>query len=262
MTISILYFGDIVGEPGRQAVASALPELRERFQPDAIFANADNATHGRGLSFKHYQELMKLGIDAVASGDHVWRYDDLVAELDNPKIMVCRPANYRNAPGRGYCDVIVKGKTLRLIHLQGQVFMQATVDSPFTTFDALEKTLPPADITVVDFHAEATSEKRCLAEHINGRAALVVGTHTHVPTADAQILDPGTAFLSDIGMCGPQDSSLGADKDEVLKNFLTGLPWRYTVAIGQCELGAVFCTVDTVSGKATHLEHIRLFPST
>lgn len=262
MEISVLFIGDIVGEPGRQAVAEILPDLKKEFDPDLILANADNVTHGRGFNRRHHDELLKLGIEGFTSGDHIWRFDDFVAELDSPKVMVARPANFHKAPGKGYLDFIVKGKRVRLVHLLGQVFMSSHVDSPFYAFDeALAKT-PEPDIVLVDFHAEATSEKRALAEYLDGRAQLVVGSHTHVPTADAHILSGGTAFISDMGMTGPQDSSLGADKHEVLKNFLTGLPWRYTVAVGQCELGAVFCTIDVTEKRATHIEHIRRLTST
>jgi metallophosphoesterase (TIGR00282 family) len=262
MTFSVLYFGDIVGEPGRDAIRELLPQLQSQYEPDLVLANAENATHGRGFIMKHYNELRGLGIDGFSSGDHIWRNEDLLAEMDKPNVMITRPANFPKAPGKGFVDFIVKGKRVRLINLIGRVFMHAQVDNPFTTFDRLVEEFPKPDAVIVDFHAEATSEKRCLAEYINGRAQLVVGTHTHVPTADAQILASGTAFISDLGMAGPQDSSLGADKNEAIKGFLTGLPWRYSVSAGQCELGAAFCTIDFASGKAVRIEHIRKFTST
>lgn len=260
MEIRVLYFGDVVGEPGRQAIAELLPGLREEYQPDVIFLNAENATHGKGISFEHYKELKALGIDAFSTGDHIWQSPDIVQEMDNPSLMLVRPANYVNSPGRGYLDLTVKGKRIRLINLLGRVFTGANVDNPFTTLDRILEE-PGYDHAIVDFHAEATSEKRMFAEYADGRAVLVVGTHTHVPTADAQILPKGTAFISDIGMTGPQDSSLGADKEPVLKNFLTGLPWRYSVATGHCELGAVFSTFDPEQNRATHIEHMRRFTS-
>lgn len=261
MEISILYIGDIVGEPGRDAVAELLPGIKKQFDPDLILANCENATHGRGFSKKHYDFLTSLGIDAFTSGDHIWNSkEDFIKELNDPKLLVTRPANYSKAPGKGFLDLTVKGKRLRLINLMGRVFTGATnLESPFHTFDVIYTEHPKPDVVVVDFHAEATSEKRAFAEHVDGRAQLVVGTHTHVPTADAQILAQGTAFISDLGMTGPKDSSLGADKTEVLKNFLTGLPWRYNVGTGQCELGAVFCRIDTTSNRAVHIEHIRQF---
>lgn len=259
MKISVLYIGDIVGEPGREAVAALLPELVKQYDPDLILANADNVTHGRGFNRRHYDELRRLGIDGFASGDHIWQYEDFVKELDKPDVMVARPANYYKAPGKGFIDFVVKGKRVRLVHVLGQVFMGPKVDSPFHVFDRVAAEHPKPDLIITDIHAEATSEKRCFAEYLDGRALMVVGTHTHVPTADAQILASGTAFITDIGMVGPQDSSLGADKNEVLKNFLTGMPWRYSLGTGQCELGAVFCTIDLTENRAIHIEHIRRF---
>jgi metallophosphoesterase (TIGR00282 family) len=258
MQISVLYIGDIVGQPGREAVAELLPGLKEEFKPDVIFANGENATHGKGISKGHYDELSKLGIDAFSSGDHIWQSIDIVPELDNPKYNIVRPANYHGAPGRGYIDLTIKGKKLRLINVMGRIFTGANVDNPFLILDEI-LAIPGYDFAVVDFHAEATSEKRMFAEYADGRVQLVVGTHTHVPTADAQVLPNGTAFISDLGMVGPQDSSLGADKTEVLKNFLTGQPWRYNVGEGQCELGASFCVFDTDTKRAVRIEHIRRF---
>ena len=259
MKFSILYFGDIVGEPGRDAIAELLPKLREEFKPDLILANAENATHGRGLNRRHYDELRRYGIEGFSSGDHIWRNDDFVGELNNPDVWVTRPANYPEAPGKGYLDFTVMGKRIRLINLIGRVFTGVNVDSPFQVFDRLVEEMPKPDAVLVDFHAEATSEKRAFAEYVSGRAQLVVGSHTHVPTADAQILNNQTAFISDMGMVGPQNSSLGADKNEALKGFLTGLPWRYSVGTGQCELGAVFCIIDLELRVAVHVEHIRRF---
>jgi metallophosphoesterase (TIGR00282 family) len=258
MEISVLYFGDIVGDPGRAALAELLPDLRKEFNPDVVLANAENATKGKGVSFQHYYELKNLGIDAFSTGDHIWQSPDIAQYMDDASLQLIRPANYEGAPGRGYLDLTVKGKRIRLINLLGRVFTNQNVANPFIMLDTILAE-PGYDHAIVDFHAEATSEKRMFGEHADGRTVLVVGSHTHVPTADAQILPQGTAFISDMGMVGPTDSSLGAEKEPVLKNFLTGLPWRYTVASGQCELGAAFCIFDTESGKATHIEHIRRF---
>ena len=211
MLFSVLYFGDIVGQPGREALAELLPALRAEFEPDLVLANAENATHGKGLSRRHYEYLLSLGIDAFSGGDHIWQGESVVLE-DDHRVLLARPANYPKAPGNRFLDLTVKGKRVRLINLQGRAFMSPNVDSPFAAFDALAAELPKPDAIIVDFHAEATSEKRCFAEYVDGRAQLVVGTHTHVPTADAQILPGGTAFISDLGMTGPQNSSLGADK--------------------------------------------------
>ena len=259
MRLSLLYFGDIVGEPGREAVAAALPGLREEFDPDLVLANIENATHGRGVQKKHYDELRSAGIDAFSSGDHVWKFKEFLPELDRPDLLLVRPANYPQAPGKRYLDLNVKGKRVRLINLLGRTFMGCNVDSPFATFDRIVKEAPIPDLVLVDFHAEATSEKRALAEYVGDRAQLVVGTHTHVPTADAQILANGCAFISDLGMCGPKDSSLGAEKSEAIRGFLTGLPWHYNLAEGECELGAVYAEIDFATKTAQRIEHLRRF---
>ncbi len=254
--------GDIVGRPGRAAVAELLPQLREEFKPDLIVANIENATHGRGVKKKHYDELRELGIDAFTSGDHIWQNEDILKHLDDKEVAIVRPANYRNTPGKRFFDIIVKGKRVRITNVMGRVFTGANVDNPFHVVDEVINEHPKPDVILVDFHAEATSEKRMLGEHLDGRVHLVVGTHTHVPTADAQILPKGTAFITDLGMVGPHDSSLGADKSSVLKSFLTGLPWRYSLGEGECELGAIFCTVDVDEQKATSIQHIRRFTQT
>lgn len=259
MDFSVLFIGDIVGRPGREAVAELLPKLKEKYQPDLILANGENVTHGHGIMRKHYDELTALGIDGFTSGDHIWNNEDIIPHLDDANVMIARPANYRNAPGRGFFDVTVKGKRVRVINVLGRVFTGANVDNPFHAVDALLAEQPTPDVVIVDMHAEATSEKRALAEHLSGRVQLVVGTHTHVPTADAQILPGGTAFISDLGMVGPRDSILGAQKSEVINSFLTGLPWRYTLGEGECELGAVFCTINFDEKRATAIEHIREF---
>jgi metallophosphoesterase (TIGR00282 family) len=257
MQLSVLYFGDVVGRPGREMLAHWLPILRAQYEPDLVFANIENCTHGRGILPKHYEELMRLGLDACSSGDHVWKFKELLPELDRPNTFLLRPANLPKAPGKGYLDLIAKGKRIRLVNLIGRTFMNANVDSPFQVLDRILEMAPKPDCVIVDFHAEATSEKRALAEYAGSRVQLVVGTHTHVPTADAQILERGTAFLSDLGMCGPQDSSLGAEKQEAIKGFLTGLPWNYTVAEGICELGAAYIVIDLETAVAQRIEHLR-----
>jgi metallophosphoesterase (TIGR00282 family) len=266
MTFSLLYFGDVVGSSGREALLELLPGLKEKYSPDLVLANVENATHGKGVSLKHYQEFLAMGIDGMSSGDHIWQVDEMVDAMrqdrDNKgkELKLIRPANYPSiAPGKGHLDLIVKGKKVRLINLQGRVGMPTPLDSPFERFDRLMEELPPVEATIVDFHAEATSEKRCLAEYLDGRAQLVVGTHTHVPTADAQILTLGTAFITDLGMVGPKNSSLGADKSAAINSFLTGLPWRYTVSTGGCELGAIFCQINFDTKQAEKIEHLRLF---
>ena len=260
MNATVLFFGDIVGRPGREALAELLPGLKVEYQPDLVLANLENATHGRGILPRHLTELASLGIDAFTAGDHLWKFKEILPELDKPQTAVVRPANYPTAvPGKRFLDLTVKGKRVRLISLMGRTFMHSQVDSPFAALDELLQRAPLPDAVIVDVHAEATSEKRALAEYAAGRVQLQVGTHTHVPTADAQVLPSGTAFISDLGMCGPTGSSLGAEKFEVIKGFLTGLPWNYTVAPGACEIGAVVATISLTGSPAERIEHIRRF---
>ena len=258
MELSILYFGDVVGSEGYNALAIELPALVEKYSPDLLLANIENISHGRGVHPVQYQEMLDLGFSAFTSGDHVWHFKETLPLLDQPNVLLLRPANYANCPGKGYVDIDAKGKRLRLINLEGRVFMPTTnLDNPFTTFDAIMNTGPKPDLVIVDFHAEATSEKRAFAEYALGRAHLVVGTHTHVPTADAQIIDQKMGFISDLGMNGPHDSCLGAQKEQIIKSFLTGLPWRYNVGEGECELGALYCKFNIEEGKAIEIEHFR-----
>ncbi|HSI20911.1 MAG TPA: YmdB family metallophosphoesterase, partial [Verrucomicrobiae bacterium] len=155
MEIRVLYFGDIVGEPGREAVEEILPSLREEFQPDVVFANAENATHGKGVSYAHYKELLALGIDAFSTGDHIWQSVDIAQEMERPDLMLIRPANYAGTPGKGFLDLVIKGKRIRLINLLGRVFTGANVDNPFLELDKILAE-PGYDHAIVDFHAEAT----------------------------------------------------------------------------------------------------------
>jgi hypothetical protein len=256
MELSILFIGDVVGRPGRETLAGVLPELREQYQPDLVLVNAENATHGRGLSPEHYNWFKQIGVDGLTSGDHIWHMRDIFPVLNAPDTILIRPANYGKAPGKGVMDITAKGKRIRIINLMGRVFTSESLDNPFLLFDKLVEEYPKPDAVIVDFHAEATSEKRAFAEYVSGRAQLVVGTHTHVPTADACILNEKTAFISDLGMVGPQDSCLGAEKDEIIQHFLTGLPWRYSVGAGQCQLGAIFSRIDLGESRAIHLEQV------
>jgi metallophosphoesterase (TIGR00282 family) len=263
MEIRILAIGDIVGRPGREAVAALLPQLREQYQPDLVIANAENATHGHGCNADHARYLVqKLQIDVLTMGDHVFNQDDTRSLLEDPSFPIVCPANFPSrVPGKRWVDVVVKGKRVRVINPIGRVFMGVGphLESPFTAVETALNATPSPDVVVVDIHAEATSEKKALALAFDGRVSLVYGTHTHVPTADAQVLPAGTGYISDLGMVGPIDSCLGADAKPIISNFLTGLPWRYSVAVGRCELGACFCTVDVTANRVTSIEHIRQF---
>jgi len=261
MELKVLFFGDIVGEGGRAAIAQQLLDWKQEHRPDLIIANAENATHGKGLQASHAKALRDLGIDVLTGGDHTWKYEDIYPVLEDEKSQVLRPDNYEDSPGRGVVDVVVLGRRVRIMNLLGRVFMNANVDNPFLRFDDLLAEGPTPDVVIVDFHAEATSEKAAFAHYVDGRAHLVFGTHTHVPTADARILPQGCGIISDAGMCGPTNSILGVLPSEPLRNFLTGRPWRYTLAEEDIEIGAVVATIDLANKRCTSIQHLRTIVS-
>jgi metallophosphoesterase (TIGR00282 family) len=253
----ILAIGDIVGKPGRRAVAELLPDIKKEYSVDLTIANGENLSHGRGMSLNHYEAMRAVGVDWFTSGNHIWGRSEIYPHLDDPKIQILRPANYPGAvPGRGLASFVVGKTQVHLINLMGRVFMPEGTDNPFLLFDELTKKL--TGVILVDFHAEATSEKWTFGHHVTDRATAVVGTHTHVPTADERILGKGTAFISDIGMCGPIDSNIGAEKGTIINHFLTGLPWKYEVAEGgPIWFNAVLVTIDDKTHKATAIERVQ-----
>lgn len=241
----LLFLGDIVGNSGRQMVKDHLPRLRRELELDVVLANGENASGGLGLSAKSAQELKRCGVDVVTTGNHVWKFPDIRPALENEPWLL-RPGNYpASAPGRGagVYELGDKLPPLMVINLQGRTFMEA-IDCPFTAAEALVAQAPPGAVIVVDMHAEATSEKRALAHLLRGRVQAVVGTHTHVQTNDARIYDGITGYISDLGMCGPEDSCLGMDNDIILRRFRTGLPQRFELAKGPCMLNGALMEVD------------------
>lgn len=253
----ILMIGDIVGAPGRRAVGTLLPALRRAHAPDAIVANAENAAGGQGLTGALADELLRNGIDAITLGDHVWDQKEIAHRLRTDTRLL-RPANLPpDCPGRGWVTLSTPAGPLTVVCLLGRVFLPPIADCPFRTADRLLSDLPPAHgPVVVDFHAEATSEKAALGWHLDGRVALVAGTHTHVPTADERILPKGTAFISDIGMTGPDGSVIGRDTASVLARFVTGMPQRFKVAGGRAHLDAVLVDVSP-AGRANTIRRLR-----
>lgn len=258
----VLMLGDIVGRPGRRAVSRDLPEMARRFEPDLVVANAENASGGLGLTRQTAKELLDLGIDVLTSGNHIWKHSDLTEYLDQTEQIV-RPANYPHpAPGRGLTIVSTRrGHKVAVANLLGRVFMEP-VDCPFQTaediFSALDQEIK---IRLVDFHAEATSEKQALGWFLDGRVSLVAGTHTHVQTADAWILPGGTAFISDLGMCGPVQSILGMDTEAMLQRLLTARPVRFAVADGPAGLNGVYAEIDDQTGLAQNIVAVRTRPA-
>ncbi len=253
----ILYIGDIVGRPGRHCVARQLPRLREENGVDFVIANAENAAGGMGATPESLRELQALGIHAFTMGNHIWRKDELISALDALPDVV-RPANYpAGAPGRGTALVTLPdGRVVGVLNLLGRVFM-APLDCPFAAADreiaALRAHTP---VIVTDMHAEATSEKVAMGWHLDGRCTAVVGSHTHVQTADEWVLPQGTAYISDVGMCGPMYSVIGVRSDRVLERFRTGMPRKFEVAKGPAIFCAVLIDADEATGKAREIRRI------
>ncbi|MBN1857121.1 MAG: YmdB family metallophosphoesterase [Dehalococcoidia bacterium] len=251
--MKVLAIGDVIGKPGRRALAGVLPRIRHQYAVDFVVMNGENLAGGLGVTHSTLAESFAAGVDVVTSGNHVWHHKEIYAALDNDQPIV-RPLNYPPAaPGRGFH--LVGG--LLVVNLIGRTFM-ANYDCPFRTMDALLEDLPGGtEAVLVDFHAEATSEKVALGRYLDGRVAAVFGTHTHVGTIDSRILPRGTAYVTDIGMSGPIESVIGDDIDMVIERFLTQIPERLSVGKGAVEFNAMLVTIDETSGLATGLERIR-----
>jgi len=256
MPLKILMIGDIVGKPGRRVVQQQLPGLRDRYRPDLVIANGENTAGGSGITPAIFGKLVAYGIDGVTLGDHALRQNDIHPIMDHTPNLI-RPANLpAAAPGnRAMTLTTGTGAKLNVVTVLGRLFMPTVAaDDPFATVDALLKQLPDAP-TIVEIHAEATSEKVALGHHLDGRVSAVVGTHTHIPTADAKILPGGTAYITDLGMTGPYDSVLGRQKDRVLRFMTTAVPARFNVAEGDVRLCGVMIELDD-TGRATHVERV------
>lgn len=250
----ILFLGDIVGRAARRAIKSQLGQIREAESLDLIFANGENASHGVGLSSKNAGELLNSGLDAITGGNHIWKFKDIYNLLDR-EMRLLRPANYpEGAPGAGVRVFETKGaEPVALINLQGRTFMPP-VDCPFQAVEKILGELPDeVRIRVVDFHAEATSEKIAMSYFLDGRVSAVLGTHTHVPTNDARILPGGTAAMTDLGMCGSRDSCLGMQPEMIVQKFVTGLPRRFEVVNGSGVLQGAIFDIEESSGAAVSI---------
>jgi len=260
--MKILFLGDVMGRAGRKAIAERLPLMRKAWSLDFVVVNGENATGGMGLSSAHAQGLFEAGADVVTLGDHAFDQRDMLAGIESEK-RILRPLNYaKAAPGVGArLFTAQNGKSVFVAQALGQVFMKRPFDDPFSALDAALKAAPlgqRADAVIVDFHAEVTSEKMAMGHWLDGRASLVVGTHTHVPTADARILAKGTAYLTDAGMCGDYNSVIGMEPVEPLRRFLTGMAkGRFTPATGEATLSGVYIETES-TGKATRIEPVRI----
>jgi metallophosphoesterase (TIGR00282 family) len=256
----ILFFGDIIGSQGRTVVVDQLPSLREMYAPDLVIGNVENLAHGRGITAKTLAELDAAGIDAYTSGNHVWENPAGLSCFDDPtwKQRLVRPANVDPAlAGRGATVVEKQGVRVLITNLLGQLFMKTAQSSPFLSLDRIIQE-NPADLRIVDLHAEATSEKEALSHYADGRVTAIFGTHTHVPTADEKILPGGTAYITDVGRNGAHDSVVGFEKKAAVQRFLdpTGKAYDPSSA-GPAELNAVLLTADPKTGLALTLDRIR-----
>jgi metallophosphoesterase (TIGR00282 family) len=248
--VLILAIGDVIGKPGRKALSQLLPSLRQQYGLDLIMVNGENAAGGIGVTVATAKEMLDAGADVLTSGNHIWMHREIYPYLDSD-MPILRPLNYPpGVPGRGY---IIIGQ-VAVVNLIGRVFI-GDFDNPFHAVDTLLAQLEPK-IIMVDFHAEATSEKVAMGRYLDGRVSAVLGTHTHVGTTDAQILPGGTAYVSDIGMTGPLDSVIGDDAEAAVERFLTNMPHRLSVGTGKTALNGIMVKVDDDSGRALSIERI------
>jgi len=248
----VLVIGDIVGKPGRRAIGKLLPGLREEYGFDLVIANAENAAGGLGLTPATAKELLDAGADVLTSGNHIWAQKEIFPYLDG-EMPILRPLNYPpGVPGKGY---LVRGRVM-VVNLIGRTFVGNT-DCPFRAMDKLlAEVKPDPPVIIVDFHAEATSEKMAMGRYLDGRVSAVLGTHTHVGTVDAKLLPQGTAYITDIGMTGPVDSVIGNDVEAVIQRFMTGMPQRLPLGKGKTMLNGVMVKLADDSGEAIGIERI------
>lgn len=256
--MKILFIGDIIGEPGRTMVRQSMRLLMQTHDPDIVIANGENSAGGFGITPDVAEELFQLGIHVLTSGNHVWDKKEIEPYLARQDRLI-RPANYPpGCPGYGSIVISTPVGKIAVLNLEGRVFMSNTED-PFRVAEReIEKLAKETPVIFVDFHAEATSEKIALAWHIDGKASAVVGTHTHVQTADERILPGGTAFITDAGMTGPIDSVIGVRKEQAINRFLTQRPHRFEIPKGPVLLNAVAIDIDSESGRARKIERIKL----
>lgn len=247
----IILFGDVVGRSGRTVLLKHLPKLKAQYEADFCVANAENAAGGSGLTVDIAKELLAGGVDVITLGDHAFRQKDYREMLSLNRIV--RPSNaITSSVGSGFLETKWKNTDVAVINLQGQTFMQPS-QNPFVEVDKILEQVK-AKVIIIDFHAEATSEKIAMGHHLNGKVSVIVGTHTHVQTADAKILHHGTAYLTDLGMVGPEESVIGREIEPVLEHFITGLPQKFHVADGPCQVSGAVVEVDETTGSAKSIQ--------
>ena len=258
-TLRLLFIGDIVGKPGRELTRRAIPPLIDRYSIDLVIANVENAAGGFGVTRQIGESIREYGVDVMTSGNHIWDKKEVINYIPTQPRLI-RPANYpEGVPGHGHYEATTAlGDLVTVINIMGQVFM-ANLDNPFRiVLETIEKLRNRTPIILVDFHAETTSEKMAMGWHLNGKVTALVGTHTHVQTADNRVLSDGTAYITDVGMTGPHDSVIGVEKQAALSRFLNGMPARFETATGDPRLNGVVITADSTTGRATDIERISL----
>jgi len=256
--MKILFIGDIVGSPGREAVRGLVPGLQKEYSLDFVVANAENAAGGSGITSSVAKDLFEAGVNVLTSGDHIWKKREIFEIIDKED-RILRPLNFpAGAPGRGACLYKAKnGSTIGVVNVNGRVFMDA-LECPFRrSMQAVEELSKDTKIIIVDIHAEATSEKVALGWYLDGKVSGVLGTHTHVQTADEKILPGGTAYITDVGMTGPLDSVIGRRVEDVLERFITGVPVRFEVAQENIQLQGAVLDIDDITGKARSITRIQ-----
>jgi metallophosphoesterase (TIGR00282 family) len=256
--VKLLFIGDIVGQPGRRAVKELLPKLREEHRLDFVIANGENSAGGSGITPKTAEEIFSAGVDVITSGDHLWDQKDVMELLESEKRFL-RPLNYpTGTPGQGSGVFEVRSAIkIAVLNLQGRTFMQPALENPFLlALDKVKKLREQTKIIFIDFHAEATSEKIAFARMLDGQISAVVGTHTHVQTADEQIFPGGTAYLSDAGFTGPHESVLGREITPVIQRFLTSMPQRFEVAKDRVILHGVMVEIDETNGRTVSIKRV------
>lgn len=249
--MKILIVGDIYGDPGLKVLDHFLPQIKMDLKPHLLIANAENTTHGRGLSLKHYKELMRLGFHMLTMGNHVWANKELATYIDEANVV--RPINFLSAPGTGYKIVTFNQQRILIMNVLGRTFMNANMESPFKVIDQVLNEVPH-DLSILDIHAEATSEKVALAHYFDGRIDLIFGTHTHVQTADERQLPKGSLYITDVGMTGPLNGIIGVSKEIVIDRFLNGYSKSNEVAEGEMQLNAVLVDTHTKTIQRLHYE--------
>ena len=255
-TLKILAVGDLVGKCGLNRLKQTLPDLREKENIDFVIVNAENVADGMGITTKDFNELLNLNVDAITMGNHTWGKKDIFSFIDNPQIL--RPANYsKGIPGKGMGIYKCKDKKIKVINLIGRTDMNVLSENPFVIVDDLLKK-EDADITVIDFHAEATAEKIAMKNYLDGKVNILFGTHTHVQTADEEITEAGTGYITDLGMTGPKKSVIGMDVNASIKRFLTSLPERYKVADGKSIFNACIFEIDDNNCRMKKITRIYL----